>query len=60
MPDNFCPFCAEVTSMTITTVRRREQTVRGFRTTETKSYHCEKCHTFVRSEETEIDPSEEQ
>ena len=54
MPSEYCPRCRSVTSMTVTESERRKQAADGTENTVvTKTNHCSRCHTYVRSEEVE-------
>lgn len=51
----FCPKCHALTNMMLTITKRREKNHEGkVFTVITKSYHCNICNTFVRSENKKI------
>lgn len=53
-PKEYCPRCQAVRNMTVSVSRREGVDSKGNRKTIlTKSFHCETCHSFVRSEDTE-------
>ncbi len=48
----FCPKCGALTNMEVTTSRRKVTEPDGtVREVVTRTYHCETCHSFVRSDE---------
>ncbi len=50
----FCPKCRATKNMQVTTSRRKEPDGKGgTRDVRVRSYHCESCHGFVRSERVE-------
>ena len=54
MSQDMCPRCGALRNMRVTTSRRKVVDADGeSRTVITKTYHCEVCSTFVRSEEVE-------
>jgi len=55
----FCQQCQNVQNIKGTPVKREETTSEGVtKSVVTISYHCEVCHTFVRSEEHEPEKKE--
>lgn len=47
-----CPNCSKIQNMEITTTKEKEKLENGeIKILQTLTYHCEKCHTFVRSED---------
>lgn len=54
MPHELCPRCRCLRNMRVTTHRRKVGDAKG-NTKEilTRIFHCETCHSFVRSEDTE-------
>ncbi len=52
MPSEFCTICKKITNMAVTVMQR---TITGpdgkVETITVKTYHCESCRSFVRSEE---------
>ncbi|HXF41509.1 MAG TPA: hypothetical protein VN687_17465 [Blastocatellia bacterium] len=55
MPAEFCPKCLSPQNMTVSIATREETDSEGKnRKIETRAYHCEACHSFVRNEEIEI------
>ena len=55
MPLAFCPRCRGSKNMRISVSRRTGTGPDGKPTqVETRSFHCESCHYFVRSEDREI------
>ena len=58
--NEFCPRCQALRGMTVSTSRREEIDSEGkVKKILTKSYHCETCHSFVRSEDTEVGEEKE-
>jgi len=54
MPREFCPRCGAVGNMEVTVSRRQAKAPDGtVKEIVTKTFHCEACHSFVRSEDTE-------
>ena len=54
MSREFCPQCREVRNMQVTVSRRRVVDADGHATDVcVRTLHCERCHTFVRSEDVE-------
>ena len=55
MINEYCPKCHELTSMIVTTTEKKEKDDNGEMTKIiTSSYQCNKCNTFVRSEDKKI------
>lgn len=55
MAIEFCPKCLAPRSTVLSTSRRETVDRDGeTKTIETRSYHCDVCHSFVRSEEIEL------
>lgn len=55
MINEYCPKCHELTSMIMTTIEKEEKDDNGKELKIiTSSYHCNKCNTFVRSEDKKI------
>lgn len=52
MINEYCPKCCELTAMTVTITEKEEKAVDGkkFKIL-ANSYHCNKCNSFVRSED---------
>ena len=60
MPREFCPKCEAVRNMQASTARRKATDAEGNPVTVlTTTYHCESCHTFVRSEDVELPEQDE-
>ena len=52
MAVEFCPTCRRVRNMRVTVSERKERGPGGKeRTVTTRTYHCEACRVFVRSED---------
>ncbi|MBT4497961.1 MAG: hypothetical protein HOC74_09590 [Gemmatimonadetes bacterium] len=55
MATAFCPHCRAVRNMSVAISRRKAPGKDGKPTEiETRSFHCETCHFFVRSEDREL------
>jgi len=55
MPAEFCPKCLSPQNVTVSMITREETDSDGKnRKLETRTYHCEACHSFVRNEEIEV------
>lgn len=55
MINEYCPKCHELTSMIVTTTEKKEKDDNGEMTKIiTSNYQCNKCNTFVRSEDKKI------
>lgn len=55
MSPEFCPKCLLPQNMTVSiTTRERTDSEGKIAKIETRTYHCEACHSFVRSEEIEV------
>ena len=55
MAAEFCPKCLSPQNMTVSITTREETDSEGMsRKIDTRAYHCEACHSFVRSEEIEV------
>lgn len=55
MINEYCPKCHELTSMMMTAEEKEEKDDNGnVVKIITNSYHCNKCNTFVRSEDNNI------
>lgn len=52
MTNEYCPKCHELTNMIVTTIEK-EDSNKGVKII-TNSYLCNKCNTFVRSEDKKI------
>ena len=51
----YCPHCSKVRSMRVTTKRRLERSKdRSAKQIESRTYHCQTCNAFVRSEDVEL------
>ena len=56
MPSEYCPRCQVTRNMRVTISPREENVLDGVvKQTETRSFHCETCNTFAKSEDTDID-----
>jgi len=56
MPSEHCPRCQVTRNMRVTISPREETTPdRDIKQIEIRSFHCETCNTFVRSEDTDVD-----
>jgi len=54
MPLELCPKCGTSRNMNVTTARREVVDFHGnTKTVLTEAYHCESCHSFVRSRDIE-------
>ena len=54
MPDGFCPRCGAVRNLRVTLSHKKVTQPDGAaRTVIVRTYHCETCHAFVRSEDAE-------
>ena len=55
MVSEHCPHCQVTRNMRLTISRREETALDGHtKKIETRSFHCEMCNTFVRSEDTDL------
>ncbi len=55
MINEYCPRCCELTNMTISTAEKEEKKENGDRIKLlTNSYQCNKCNTFIRSEDIQV------
>lgn len=55
MAAEFCPKCLSPQNMTVSITTREETDSEGKnRKIETRAYHCEACHSFVRNEDAEL------
>jgi hypothetical protein len=55
MSSGYCTQCGSIQNLRETIAHRQEASPEGEpQEIETRSFHCEKCNTFVRSEDTEI------
>ena len=55
MPRDHCPRCNAERTMSVTTAEQRELDEDGNeRSYVVRTYHCETCHAFVRSEREEV------
>ena len=60
MPSEHCPHCRGIRNMRVTVSRRKESTPEGgTKEIETRSFHCESCNAFVRSEDTDVSINDE-
>lgn len=58
MARGYCPHCGRVTNLTVCISRVPDVGEDGeLRQVETRTYHCEACHSFVRSEREESEPA---
>jgi hypothetical protein len=54
--NELCPKCQTLRMMTVSISRREEVDSEGNKQEiVTKSFHCESCHSFVRSEDVEVE-----
>ena len=50
----YCPRCQSIQSINITTSKRKQMTKEGkMKEVTIISFHCQSCHSFVRSEESD-------
>jgi hypothetical protein len=55
MSTEYCPKCSTPQNTVLTTTERKETGTDGKEhTIQSRDFHCEKCHTFVRNEQVEI------
>jgi hypothetical protein len=55
MSSEYCPHCGAIRNMRETVSRREETTPEGeTKEIETRTFHCETCNAFVRSDDTEV------
>jgi hypothetical protein len=54
MSSEYCPRCRAPRNVRVDVTRLREALGDGHRQVETRSYHCETCRQFLRSERVEL------